>query len=176
MRLAIALCVAIVSPVAGQVPEPDTFRGEPYLAAVPDSLSGAQVIGAEEALVLWNDGAGFVDVYPRTVKPDGLPEGTIWKEPRHDTIPGAVWLWNTGYEKLTPAEAQRLADGLADLTRDDPDRALVIFCRADCWMSWNAAKRAVELGYQRVNWFPGGIDDWQANLGPDLVRAEPAVP
>jgi len=27
-------------------------------------------------------------------------------------------------------------------------------------MSWNAAKRALSLGYSQVYWFAGGIEDW----------------
>ena len=45
--------------------------------------------------------------------------------------------------------------------------------RKPCWMSWNAAKRAVALGYTGVNWFPEGSDGWVA-AGGDLVTAEPA--
>ena len=34
-------------------------------------------------------------------------------------------------------------------------RPLVFYCDANCWMSWNAAKRAMdELGYSRVYWYP----------------------
>lgn len=176
IRLAIAISVVIAVPAWADIAEPSGFRGEPYTAPVPSTLQGARVIDAEMALTLWAEDAGFVDVYPRTLKPQGLPEGTIWQEPRHDTIPGAIWLWNTGYESLTAEEMQRLEDGLASITRGNPDMPLVIFCRADCWMSWNAAKRAVDLGYRKVMWFPGGIDEWQDALGPDLVRAEPVAP
>jgi rhodanese-related sulfurtransferase len=27
-------------------------------------------------------------------------------------------------------------------------------------MSWNAAKRALEMGYSNVAWYPDGIDGW----------------
>jgi rhodanese-related sulfurtransferase len=33
-------------------------------------------------------------------------------------------------------------------------------------MSWNAAKRALEFGYQRVIWYPEGTDGWKAIDGP----------
>ena len=49
----------------------------------------------------------------------------------------------------------------------------MFFCKADCWMSWNAARRAVALGYGRVAWFPGGTDAWAA-VGRALVPAVPA--
>ena len=37
-------------------------------------------------------------------------------------------------------------------------------------MSWNAAKRALALGYGNVAWFPDGTDAWEA-LGLPLSQA-----
>ncbi|MDP0928098.1 PQQ-dependent catabolism-associated CXXCW motif protein [Paracoccus onubensis] len=175
IRLAAAAILA-AAPVLAQIPEPQGYRGEPYNAPVPETLAGAETIEAERALDLHDEGIPFVDVYPRTRKPENLPEDTFWHEPRHDTIPGAVWLWDTGYQNLSSAEESRLAKGLEQVTGGDKAAPLVIFCRADCWMSWNAAKRAVSMGYTQVMWFSGGTDAWQETLGPDLVRAEPVDP
>ncbi|MCF3974328.1 PQQ-dependent catabolism-associated CXXCW motif protein [Paracoccus salsus] len=176
IRWAALLMLVAAGPLLAQVPEPQTYRGEPYRAPVPATLRGAEVIDADRAIQLHAQGAAFVDVYPRTRKPEGLPEGTIWREPRHETIPGAVWLWDTGYQELAPAEQARLAEGLTQVTGGDRSAPVVIFCRADCWMSWNAARRAVEMGYSAVSWFPGGTDDWQQALGADLVKVEPGDP
>jgi PQQ-dependent catabolism-associated CXXCW motif protein len=44
----------------------------------------------------------------------------------------------------------------------------VFFCLKDCWMSWNAAKRALSLGYRNVMWFSEGTDGWQ-ELGYPLI-------
>jgi PQQ-dependent catabolism-associated CXXCW motif protein len=49
---------------------------------------------------------------------------------------------------------------------------VVIYCLANCWMSWNAAKRASALGYSNVVWFPEGTDGWLA-AGLPLQDAEP---
>jgi PQQ-dependent catabolism-associated CXXCW motif protein len=38
---------------------------------------------------------------------------------------------------------------------------LVIYCQADCWMSWNAAKQALSYGYTNVAWYPEGTAGWQ---------------
>ncbi len=40
-------------------------------------------------------------------------------------------------------------------------------------MSWNAAKRALALGYRNVAWFPDGSDGWQ-DAGLPLADAQPA--
>lgn len=164
--LAAALALAAGTATAGAIPEPEGFRGEPYRAPVPASLEGATVIGAEEAVRLWQSGeAAFVDVLPRPPRPE-LPEGTLWHDPPHPTIPGATWLPNTGYERLSAEEEAYLAAGLSAASGGRRDRPLVIFCFSDCWMSWNAAKRAVALGYTRVHWFPDGIDAWQLEALP----------
>ena len=125
--------------LAQAVPEPDGYRMEAYRAPVPDTLHGAQVIGADEAHDLWSDGAAFVDVMPRPPKPDNLPEDTLWREPPRQSIPGAVWLPNVGYGALAEETAAYFRQGLASVTGGDRGHPLVIFCLADCWMSWNAS-------------------------------------
>jgi PQQ-dependent catabolism-associated CXXCW motif protein len=49
---------------------------------------------------------------------------------------------------------------------------VVFYCLADCWMSWNAAKRAAAWGYTRVYWYRDGTDGWAAAKLP-LVEAQP---
>lgn len=176
MIRAVLLALLLAGPGAAQVPEPDGYRGEPYRAPVPATLQGAAVIDGAEAIGLHAAGVPFLDVLPRKTRPEGLPNGTVWREPAHDTIPGALWLWDTGYEALAPAEQARLDRGLERATGGDLAAPVVIFCRKDCWMSWNAARRAVAAGYSGVRWFPGGLEDWQAAGGAPLVRAVPADP
>ena len=48
------------------------------------------------------------------------------------------------------------------LTGGEKDKGLLFYCLADCWMSWNAARRAVEYGYTEVYWYPDGTDAWAA--------------
>ena len=170
--------VVLVSLLAGAasaqtVPEPEGFRGEPYRAPVPATLRGARVIDPAQAMALHAQGVPFLDTLPRQKRPEGLPPGTIWNAEAHHTIPGAVWLFDTGYDRISAKEQDRLATGLSRATSGDKAAPMVIFCKADCWMSWNAAKRAVALGYTGVNWFPEGSDGWVA-AGGDLVTAEPA--
>ena len=60
---------------------------------------------------------------------------------------------------LMEAMADRLDAAAA--TDNDPDRPVLFFCQINCWMSWNAGKRAMEtLGYTHVLWFPDGLDGW----------------
>ncbi|KGJ10882.1 PQQ-dependent catabolism-associated CXXCW motif protein [Paracoccus versutus] len=172
---ALAVVVAGAVQAQAQVPEPQGFHGEPYRSETPATLAGARVIGAAEAMELHARGLPFIDVLPRTARPEGLPEGTLWNAPPHLSIPGATWLHGTGYERLSPVEQARLAEGLARLSGGDKAAPLVIFCKRDCWMSWNAARRAVALGYRGVIWFPDGIEGWQEQ-GGGLEPVSPATP
>jgi rhodanese-related sulfurtransferase len=39
---------------------------------------------------------------------------------------------------------------------------LVFYCQStQCWMSYNAALRAIRLGYTNVLWYRGGVEAWQ---------------
>lgn len=162
MRHALALAFALLPLAAlAEVAEPEGFREDDYRAPVPATLAGATLVDAEAAHALWQAGeVAFVDVLPRAPKPEGLPEGTIWREkPRH-SIPGAIWLPNVGYGRLAEVTETWFRAGLDKATGGDPAHPVLFFCRADCWMSWNAAKRALGYGYVNVYWFPEGTDGW----------------
>jgi PQQ-dependent catabolism-associated CXXCW motif protein len=156
--------------------EPAGYRGEPYRAPVPATLSGAVVVDDEAAHALWWSGrVAFIDVLPRAPRPEGLPEGTLWRDPPHASIPGALWLPNTGYEALAEETLDYFRAGLAAASDGDRAAPVVFFCRQDCWMSWNAAKRALEQGHSKVFWYPAGTDGWGA-FGLPLEPAEPFAP
>jgi PQQ-dependent catabolism-associated CXXCW motif protein len=172
-----AVVLALAWPAFAETPaEPDGYRGPPYSAPVPETLAGARVVDSAEATALHAEGAVFIDVMPRDVKPANLPKGTIWRDKPRDSIPGAVWLPNTGFEALTAAEDAYLREGLERATGGALDRPIVIFCRAECWMSWNVAKRALGYGYTQVIWYPDGPEGWVTlPQNPALQRVEPFV-
>ena len=102
-----------------------------------------------------------------------LPAGTLWRGQQRFNIPGSTWLPDTGYGELSPAADGYLKTGLERITGGDRAKPLVIYCLRDCWMSWNAAKRAVIWGYTGVIWYPEGTDGWQ-DAGLPLEEAKPA--
>lgn len=157
------------------VPEPDGYRTDNYRAPVPATLRGARVLGTMEAATLWRSGgAAFIDVLPRPPKPSGLPAGTIWREAPRPHIPGSLWLPDTGYGALAAGTEDYFRQGLARASAGDRDRPLVFYCQAACWMSWNAAKRALKDGYSNVAWYPQGTDGWrEADLPMQDARPEP---
>jgi PQQ-dependent catabolism-associated CXXCW motif protein len=154
-------------------PEPDDYRHDEYRAPVPDTLRGARVVTTAEAEAIWKRGdAAFIDVLPRPPKPGNLPAGTIWRDKPHLSIPGSLWLPDTGYGALTPAMEGYLRAGLAKVSGGDSGKMLVIYCLRECWMSWNAARRAVAMGYSNVLWYPDGTDSWE-KAGQPLAPATP---
>src|SRR5215831_8467809 len=97
---------------------------------------------------------------PHAPRPANLPPGTIWREKPRRNIPGSCWLPDTGYGALAPATENYLRTNLARVTGGDRTIALVVYCLRDCWMSWNAAKRIIGMGYANVIWYPDGTDGW----------------
>jgi len=147
---------------AGAVEEPAGYRMDEYRGEVPATLAGATVVDDETAHRLWQEGAtAFIDVLPRPPKPANLPEGTIWREQLRQSIPGAIWLPNVGYGALHEDTHAYFRRGLDTATCGDLNRPVLFFCLTECWMSWNAAKRALEYGYTRVYWYPEGTDGWE---------------
>jgi PQQ-dependent catabolism-associated CXXCW motif protein len=153
--------------------QPEAYRGDNYRALTPAGLNGARTVTTEEAADLWRSrDAAFIDVLPRPPRPENLPAGTIWREkPRRD-IPGSVWLPNTGFGELNPTIEQYFSAGLDRVSHGNRAKALVFYCLRECWMSWNAAKRALALHYEHVVWYPDGTDGW-ASAGLPLDEAQP---
>jgi PQQ-dependent catabolism-associated CXXCW motif protein len=152
---------------AAEISEPEGYRLEDYRAPTPLTLRGATAIGTEEAEQIWRSReATFVDVLPRPPRPKNLPEGTLWRDKPRSNIPGSIWLPDTGYGELAPSMADYFAKGLEKATHGDRARRLIVYCLTDCWMSWNAAKRALALGYANVAWYREGTDGWSAALLP----------
>ncbi len=155
-------------------PEPDGYRMEDYRAPTPATLSGAHVIDTEQAHGLWRArSAAFIDVLPRAPKPANLPPGTVWRDKPRSDIPGSLWLPDTGYGVLAEPTLAYFKRGLENATAGDRSRALLFYCLTNCWMSWNAAKRALALGYSNVFWYPDGTDGWEA-AAYELEPREPA--
>lgn len=155
--------------------EPEGYRTEDYRSPVPETLAGARVISTAEAETIWRAKSGiFIDVLPRPPKPLNLPAGTIWRDRPRQNIPGSIWLPDTGYGQLAEAMASYLRQGVERVSGGDRAALIVVYCQANCWMSWNAAKRIVSYGYSNVAWFPDGTDGWErANLPMAESQPEP---
>lgn len=143
------------------VEEPADYRMDNYDDTVPETLAGATRVSASEVLELQqNEGAVVVDVIPEHRRPEDLPAGHLWLPVPHRGIAGAIWLPDVGYGALSDVTESYFRDNLKQASRGDLNRPLIFYCRTDCWLSWNAARRAVSYGYTSVYWFAGGIEDW----------------
>jgi len=175
MVAALAFTTVLAHSQEENPPEPDGYRTENYRAPVPATLAGVRVLATGEAEAIWRSGAGvFIDVLPRPPKPQNLPAGTVWRDKPRLNVPGSIWLPDTGYGTLAASTEDYLRDGLARASGGNKAKLLVIYCQADCWMSWNAAKRVSSYGYSNVAWYPEGTDGWQrANLPAADSQPEP---
>lgn len=57
---------------------------------------------------------------------------------------------------------QQTSQWLGQLTRGNTGAPIIIYCSDPmCWLSYNAALRAIAAGYTNVYWYRGGIQAWQ---------------
>lgn len=144
---------ALFDPVTG-------YRVSQYRAPVPDDVPGARVLHeSEEVARKAEQGALLIDVmgaagYRITSSGDWIIAET------HQTLPGSIWLPEVGRGQHASDIGDYLATSLQNCTRGDTTHEIVVFCKSDCWMSWNAAQHISDLGYTNINWFPGGADQW----------------
>jgi PQQ-dependent catabolism-associated CXXCW motif protein len=129
----------------------------------PLSIPGGRVIGTGELESAINrgtlDGSPFLSIDALRRSGSGTP--TL-------VVPGSIYIGYAGdYGTFEDTIQQRLREELAGLTKGNLDMPLVFFCAgARCWESYNAALRAMKLGYTKVYWYRGGIESWRAAHRP----------
>lgn len=164
-RFALAASLAaVVVATASQAAEFDAatgYRTDRYRAPVDRPVEGGTRVSlAEVDRLVGERRAALIDVMPARAGYD--PTNGRWRlvEQRRN-IPGSVWLPEVGRGALDPDLAAYFRGSLKRLTDGRPDRPLVFYCMADCWMSWNAVKRAASFGYRNLHWFAEGSDGWR---------------
>jgi PQQ-dependent catabolism-associated CXXCW motif protein len=166
------LPIAMAAPV---VPEPAGYWMGPAHGPVAATLSGGSVIHTRSlAALLKTGGVMIVDVSDAPRRPANLAAGAVWLPLPHPVIPGAQWIPGAGLGAISPSVETLFRERLALGTGRDFTHRLVIYCHQNCWLSWNAAKRALSYGYRRVYWFPDGMEGWRAAGLPTAV-AEPQI-
>ena len=155
-----ALLLAAAAPADPALFDRMGYRTSHYRAVVPSPPEGTRTLTDREAIALHRRGEGlFIDVMPAE---GGTRLDTgHWKlaEERR-SIPGARWFPEAGRSPLDPVIAEWFRNGVAALRRNRPSAPLVVFCRADCWMSWNAARRLRSWGVRNILWYGPGTDGW----------------
>lgn len=127
------------------------LRQLPYHGPTPLQIPGAQVVQTRrlQAMLAGPESPLLIDVL---------------SDRGHLTLAGALWLSGAGRGTnfMDPAQSV-LVQLLGQLTGGDKARPLVFFCaNSQCWLSYNAALRAVAAAYTKVYWYRGGVESWVA--------------
>jgi len=142
------------------VPATRELRLGSYAAPTPTAVPGARTVRTAQ-LQTWLK----LDAPARPVLLD------VVGGEEHDSIPGAVWLPGAGRGTAFDDAVQGQLANVLEVLGGRPSgggKAFVFFCASvNCWLSYNAALRAVALGYTEVYWYRGGIEAW-LEAGGDL--------
>ncbi|MEW8030394.1 MAG: rhodanese-like domain-containing protein [Candidatus Thiodiazotropha sp.] len=154
---------------------PEGYRIARYRAPLPEMPPAGKRLDTGLLVELMREqNPLLLDVQAVTLRPETEEFGIAWLPSRQRWhIPGSTWLPNVGYGHLDSRMHAYLKAYLERLTLGDRDRPLVFYCVVDCWMSWNAVKRADALGYRNLYWYPEGSDGWH-EAGLELVPGVPA--
>jgi PQQ-dependent catabolism-associated CXXCW motif protein len=131
------------------VPPVKVLRTVGYHSPTPLQIPGGRVVTTGQLKTL-------LEQQPRPYVIDVLGGGV------HSTIAGAFWMIGAGAGDMSKDEEARFAKAIAAFAGGDKSRPLVFFCvDSECWLSYNAALRAIGLGYTNVMWYRGGIASWR---------------
>ena len=116
----------------------------------PASIPGGQVLTTPGLVALLQGRQVPFVLFDVLGQPEVLP----------NAVP-AAWLAQAG--SFDDAVQQQAVEMLKQSTQGRKDVALVFYCLSrECWMSYNAALRAIQAGYTNVLWYRGGIEAWKA--------------
>ncbi|MFK4075581.1 MULTISPECIES: PQQ-dependent catabolism-associated CXXCW motif protein [Pseudomonas] len=168
LMLASLLLVCLVQ--SDELFDADGYRSAQYRSPTPEQLQGVQTLDtpALQRLLAEQPRTTLIDVYRRP-----WLQGRFIEDAPHANLPGSLWLANAGDGNLAPQWQRYFAHYLEQASGGDQQHPLAFYCRSDCWLSWNAARRAHALGYRQLYWYRDGIDAWE-QAGLPLVPAQPA--
>jgi len=129
----------------------------------PASIPGGQVITTK----------GLVELVRRPPVPFFMFDALEGPEALPNAVP-AAWAAQPG--SLDDAVQQRFVMLLQQRTNGNKEMPLVFYCLSrECWMSYNAALRAIGAGYTNVLWYRGGLEAWKsAGLATQRTQQSPA--
>ncbi len=130
----------------------------------PTSIPGGQVITSDRLMMLYQQGqqSGLL-VF------DVLNGGT--QLPMAQNAIGAAQPGS-----FNDQTQQQFGQYLAQVTQGNKARPMVFYCQGpQCWMSYNAALRAIHMGYSQVYWYRGGIEAWGQMQQMAMGMAQPSA-
>lgn len=115
----------------------------------PASIPGGQLITTRGLVELIEGKQARVLILDVLGGPELIP-GAQYAVPAHQ--PGT----------FSDPTQQQFGQFLQQATGGSKDHPLVLYCQSThCWMSYNAALRAINLGYTNVLWYRGGVEAWK---------------
>ncbi len=147
----------------------DGYRATHYRSPTPLSHDFAVTLTPEQLQQLLQEqpAAALIDAYNNP-----WLHGHFSMQKEHHNLPGTYWLANCGQGQLDADWQAYCQHWLQDISKGDKNAPLVMYCRADCWLGWNAARRAHEWGYTQLYWLRDGIEGW-VEAGQTLERSQP---
>ncbi len=180
LRILLFLPLLLIPPSTSAIAEenalfsPQGYRIADYRSPLPVAPPAGQRIDTRGLQRLLDEADPvLIDVLAITLRAESADFGLAWlPATQRQNLPGSLWLPNVGYGRLEPCMRDWFEQNLRRLTGGDVERPLVFYCITDCWMSWNAVKRAASLGYRNLYWYPEGSDGW-GEAGLPLAQGEP---
>lgn len=120
----------------------------------PASIPGGQLITTKDLAGLLQGSQSPVLLLDVLGGPELIP-GAQYAVPAHQA---------GSFDDQTQAQFGQF---LQQATSGSKEHLLVLYCQSvQCWMSYNAALRAINLGYTNVLWYRGGLDAWKQGGQP----------
>jgi PQQ-dependent catabolism-associated CXXCW motif protein len=147
----------------------DGYRISYYRSATPNHIDFGTLVTTE---TLVSKLASSPELIRIDVQPVTWRHGIFIMDSPRKSLPNSIWLPNVGWGEAEEHWQRYFKDHLDRLTGQDYNKEIVLFCTADCWMSWNAVRRAAEWGYNRLYWYAEGTDGWH-EAGLPLIEIAP---
>lgn len=151
---------------------PEGYRLDRYRSPTPDTIDDVQTISTSELKAALN--ATPTPIIIDVINSEYRASRFIETKP-HYSVPGAYWLPNTGRGSLDQPWHNYLVNNALKLTMNSHDYPVVVMCKSDCWLSWNATRRLKNAGFTHLFWYKNGIDSWQ-NAGLPVEAITPVPP
>jgi len=148
----------------------DGYRSKNYRSPTPTETNFATVVDAQAIVKLLkeNDQVVIVDVIPLA-----MDNTTFIQAKPHEGIINSIWLPNVGFGEIDKTTHNYLVDHLNLAMHKNSNTKFIFYCKTDCWMSWNAARRAASLGFKNIFWYKNGIEGWKSkNFATQLLHPQ----
>lgn len=132
----------------GVAPQADLRPSDALHAPTPTAIPGGRVIDTRALAALLRDPQAKALLFH------------VYGAPEH--LPGAIQATPAGQGGgFDDAVQKEFGAFLKQQTAGSAARPLVFYCQGtQCWMSYNAALRAIRMGYRNVFWYRGGLEAW----------------